>query len=146
MGRRPLWGRCPLTPTYTHIGATGTADHLTLLRLFQVGYALLKIARPWATCPRTPTTIHRRIDGKIITKTQTTFVSTVATVVVIMTWNFLSWTNTFLLQMVGPCLATCRIAISPSALKKSFNRYGQSSPRTKDAISLRMQMLDMLWK
>ena len=37
IGHRPLWGHCPtnhLTPTYTHIGATGTADHLTLLRLF----------------------------------------------------------------------------------------------------------------
>ena len=37
IGHRPLRGRCPsnhLTPTYTHIGATGTADHLTLLRLF----------------------------------------------------------------------------------------------------------------
>ena len=37
IGHRPLRGRCPSnhhTPTYTHIGATGTADHLTLLRLF----------------------------------------------------------------------------------------------------------------
>ena len=37
IGCLPLLGRCPsnhLTPTYTHTGATGTADHLTLLRLF----------------------------------------------------------------------------------------------------------------
>ena len=37
IGHRPLWGRCPShhhTPTYTHRGAMGTADHLTLLRLF----------------------------------------------------------------------------------------------------------------
>ena len=36
IGHRPLRGRCPShhhTSTYTHIGATGTADHLTLLRL-----------------------------------------------------------------------------------------------------------------
>ena len=34
---RSMASFCPsyhLTPTYTHIGATGTADHLTLLRLF----------------------------------------------------------------------------------------------------------------
>ena len=39
IGHRPLRGRCPShhhTSTYTHIGATGTADHLTLLRLFTV--------------------------------------------------------------------------------------------------------------
>ena len=37
IGHRPHWGRCPSyhhTPTYIHIGATGTADHLTLLRLW----------------------------------------------------------------------------------------------------------------
>ena len=37
IGHRLLRGRCPsqhLTPSYTHLGATGTADHLTLLRLF----------------------------------------------------------------------------------------------------------------
>merc|ERR1712121_624089 len=37
IGHRLLRGRCPShhhTPTYTHIAATGTADHLTLLRLF----------------------------------------------------------------------------------------------------------------
>ena len=36
IGHRLLRGRCPSnhhTSTYTHIGATGTADHLTLLRL-----------------------------------------------------------------------------------------------------------------
>ena len=37
IGHRPLRGRCPShhhTSTDTHVGATGTADHLTLLRLF----------------------------------------------------------------------------------------------------------------
>ena len=36
IGHRPLQGRCPSHhhTTYTHIGATGTTDHLTLLRLF----------------------------------------------------------------------------------------------------------------
>ena len=36
MGHRPLQGRCPshdLIPTYTNLGASGTADHVTLLRL-----------------------------------------------------------------------------------------------------------------
>ena len=39
MGRRPLWGHCPShihTSTYTQMGATGTADHLTLLRLLSI--------------------------------------------------------------------------------------------------------------
>ena len=43
IGHRPFRGRCPthhLTPTYTHIGATGTADHLTLLRLFLIYWYL----------------------------------------------------------------------------------------------------------
>ena len=43
IGHRPLWGRCPsnyLTPSYTHIGATGTADHRTLWRLF-ISHSLL---------------------------------------------------------------------------------------------------------
>ena len=37
VGHRPLRGCClsnHLKPIYTHIGAMGTADHLTLLRLF----------------------------------------------------------------------------------------------------------------
>ena len=37
IGHRPLQGRCPshhLIPTYTNLGASGTADHVTLLRLF----------------------------------------------------------------------------------------------------------------
>ena len=43
IGHRLLRGRCPShhhTPTYTHIGATGTADHLTLLRLLILGIPL----------------------------------------------------------------------------------------------------------
>ena len=39
IGHRPLRGHCPShhhTLTYTHIGAKGTADHLTLLRLFYI--------------------------------------------------------------------------------------------------------------
>ena len=38
IGHLPLWGRCPSTiyyiTTYTNRGASGTADHITLLRLF----------------------------------------------------------------------------------------------------------------
>ena len=36
IGHWPLWGRCPShhhISTYTNIGASGTADHVTLLRL-----------------------------------------------------------------------------------------------------------------
>ena len=39
IGHRLLRGRCPfhhLTPSYTHLRATGTADHLTLLRLLSI--------------------------------------------------------------------------------------------------------------
>ena len=42
IGHRLLRGCCPShhhTPTYTHIGAMDTANHLTLLRLFSLGLA-----------------------------------------------------------------------------------------------------------
>ena len=51
IGHRLLRGRCPshhLTPSYTHIGATGTADHLTLLRLSPfLTEALTHLAVSW---------------------------------------------------------------------------------------------------
>ena len=49
IGHRLLQGRCPshhLTPSYTHIGATGTADHLTLLQLLGLKSALSGPLRP----------------------------------------------------------------------------------------------------
>ena len=45
IGHWPPRGRCPtnhLTPTYTHIGATGTADHLTLLQLLFLNFIFPK--------------------------------------------------------------------------------------------------------
>ena len=62
IGHRPLWGRCPApTLNYNHDlpkQGTGTADHLTLLRLFWVwvlaggmgcGWGLDAPAHPSAT-------------------------------------------------------------------------------------------------
>ena len=50
IGHWSLLGRCPpyhRTSTYTHIGATGTADHLTLLRLFSI-----ILLQKWIKCPQ----------------------------------------------------------------------------------------------